>query len=122
MSKIVLWVSDLDAQIDFYSRLFNVTDVYRDGGFADVTDGTNSVLLHKLPDEYSAATPLTAQLKTQDEVAIKPVFTVVSIADAKERVAHTFGSFSEQSNSYGAFTYQDAIDPEGNVIQLQQAN
>lgn len=122
MSKIVLWVSDLDAQVDFYSNLFGVNGAYRDGGFAEVTDGLNSVLLHKLPDEYSVATPLTKQLPTQDEVAIKPVFTVGDIAEARGRVAHTFATFSEASNTHGEFTYRDAVDPEGNVIQLQQRN
>lgn len=122
MTKIVLWASDIDAQIEFYSRLFDVSDAYRVDGFAEVTDGTNAVLLHQLPAEYRVATLLTAQLPVQDQVAIKPVFTVLSISEAKARVAHTFGSFSEASNTYGAFTYQDAVDPEGNVIQLQQAN
>ena len=122
MTKIVLWASDIDAQIEFYSRLFHVSDAYRVDGFAEVTDGTNAVLLHQLPAEYRATSPLSAQLPVQDQIAIKPVFTVSSIAEAKARVAHTFGSFSESSNTYGAFTYQDAVDPEGNVIQLQQAN
>ena len=122
MTKIVLWVSDFDAQIEFYSALFDVENCYRVEGFAEITDGVNSVLLHQLPLEYRAITPLTAQLPTLDEVAIKPVFTVASIAEAKSRVGNSFASFSEASNSFGAFTYQDVIDPEGNVIQLQQAN
>ena len=122
MSKIVLWVSDLDAQIDFYSSLFEVANPYRVDGFAEVADSTNSVLLHQLPAEYAAATPLTAQLAKQDEVAIKPVFTVANIEDAQSRTAHTFATFADQSASYGDFSYRDVVDPEGNVIQLQQRN
>lgn len=122
MSKIVLWVSDLDAQVEFYSRLFDVTSPYRVDDFAEVSDGTNSVLLHRLPAEYRATVPLTGQLTPQQEVAIKPVFTVGSIAAAQDRVDVGFATFSSSSNSHGAFTYRDAIDPEGNVIQLQQRN
>lgn len=122
MSKIVLWVSDLDAQIEFYSALFECDSPYRADGFASVTGGTNEVLLHQLPAEYRAATPLTKQLTAQEEVAIKPVFTVRSLDAAAERTAATFGQFAAAKNTYGDFTYQDAVDPEGNVIQLQQAN
>ncbi|MDE2386607.1 MAG: hypothetical protein KGL77_02790 [Actinomycetales bacterium] len=122
MSKIVLWVSDLDAQVDFYSRLFDVAHAYSDAGFAEVTDGTNSVLLHQLPAEYAAATPLTAQLSAQDEVAIKPVFTIANIEDAHVRTADSFATFADKTAVYGDFTYRDVVDPEGNVIQLQQRN
>ena len=122
MSKIVLWVSDLEAQLDFYSSLFGVTNPHREQGFAEVADSTNSVFLHQLPAEYAAATPLTAQLNKQDEVAIKPVFTVANIEDAQSRTAHTFAAFANQSASYGDYTYRDVVDPEGNVIQLQQRN
>jgi predicted enzyme related to lactoylglutathione lyase len=122
MSKIVLWVSDLNAQVDFYSRLFDVAHAYRDAGFAEVTDGENSVLLHQLPADYAAPTPLTAQLAVQDEVAIKPVFTVANIQDAHARTAETLATFADKTASHGEFTYRDVVDPEGNVIQLQQRN
>lgn len=122
MSKIVLWVSDLDAQVDFYSRLFDVAHAYRDAGFAEVSDATNSVLLHQLPAEYAAATPLKSQLPVQDEVAIKPVFTVANMQDAQARTAESLATFADKTSTHGDFTYRDVVDPEGNVIQLQQRN
>jgi catechol 2,3-dioxygenase-like lactoylglutathione lyase family enzyme len=122
MSKIVLWVSDLDAQVDFYTRLFDVAHAYRDAAFAEIADGTNSVLLHRLPAKYAATAPLTAQLSVQDEVAIKPVFTVANIQDAHARTADTFATFADKTATHGEFTYRDVVDPEGNVIQLQQRN
>lgn len=120
MTKIVLWVSDLEAQITFYSKLFDVDAPAASSDFAEVSGGGNSALLHKLPAEYSAATPLTKQLSVQDESAIKPVFTVESISAAQQRTSDTFATFAAAKNTYGDFEYQDVVDPEGNVIQLQQ--
>ena len=120
MTKIVLWVSDLDAQIEFYSRLLDAKISHQSDGFAEVASGSNSVLLHQLPEQYRAPVPLIAQLATQDEVAIKPVFTVESLDASRQRIEGTFGSFAATKNTYGEFTYQDVADPEGNVIQLQQ--
>lgn len=120
MTKIVLWVSDLAAQIEFYSKLLDANIAHESDGFAEVSSATNSVLLHHLPEQYRAQVPLAAQLATQDEVAIKPVFTVESLEASRQRTAGTFGSFADTKNTYGEFTYQDVVDPEGNVIQLQQ--
>jgi catechol 2,3-dioxygenase-like lactoylglutathione lyase family enzyme len=120
MSKVVLWVSDLKAQIDFYSKLFDVKRGFIGDDFAEVSCESNSVLLHTLPEEYRAETPLAAQLRHQTEVAIKPVFTVSNLAAAQNRVADTFATFSPGTIDFGPFVYQDVVDPEGNVIQLQQ--
>ncbi len=119
MRKVVLWASDLAAQINFYSLLFDVAPGFVGDGFAEVSSELNSVLLHVLPEEYRAVTPLTAQLTHQTEVAIKPVFTVNDLATAEKRIAGTLGTFSAGTISYGNFIYQDVVDPEGNVIQLQ---
>ena len=120
MSKIVLWVSDLPAQTEFYLALFDgaVSNASRE--FAQVSGSGNSVLLHLLPEDYRHETPLTAQLPKQSEVAIKPVFEVDDIPAAIKRTAHTLATFADQSATYGDFIYLDVVDPEGNVIQLQQ--
>ena len=89
-------------------------------GFAEVSSDFNAVLLHLLPEEYRAVTPLSTQLSHQTEVAIKPVFTVDDLAAAERRIVGTLGTFSDGTISYGKFIYQDVVDPEGNVIQLQQ--
>lgn len=122
MTKIALWVSDMDAQIHFYSRLFDVTAPMPAGGFASVANDENAVLLHQLPSEYAAEVPLESQLPQQSEVAIKPVFRVDSIDVAIARVAASFATFTDETAIHGGFTYVDGCDPEGNVIQLEQAN
>ena len=120
MSKIVLWVSDLAAQADFYGKLLGAQVISSTDGFAELTDHINTVLLHLLPSEYREATPLEAGLPAQEEVAIKPVFSVASIAEAKLAVAGTFARFGDSVATYGDYNYLDVIDPEGNVIQLQE--
>jgi catechol 2,3-dioxygenase-like lactoylglutathione lyase family enzyme len=120
MTKIVLWVSDMDAQIAFYSKLLSLDVVARESGFTELSYESNSVLLHQLPDEYRAIVPLTAQLAPQDEVAIKPVFIVANLARARQSVHGTLGSVQSGENTYGDSTYLDVVDPEGNVIQIEQ--
>ncbi|MEN9962078.1 MAG: hypothetical protein RIS66_491 [Actinomycetota bacterium] len=120
MTKIVLWVSDLEAQIAFYSNLLELELVGREAGFAELTGPGNSVMLHELPMEYRAPVPITAQLQAQTEVAIKPVFLVEDLDAARERLAGTFATAAAEAFTHGHSIYLDVIDPEGNVIQLEQ--
>lgn len=120
MSKIVLWVSDIKAQQDFYEKLLGVSNSYTTEGFCSVTHDSNSVLLHELPREHAAEVPLTHQLKVEEEVAIKPVFIVNSIDEAIQSIAETFATIQGSKSSYGSSTYQDIVDPEGNVIQIEE--
>lgn len=120
MTKIVLWVSDLDAQIAFYSSLLELELVGRESGFAELTGQGNSVMLHELPLEYRATVPLIDQLPAQTEVAIKPVFQVDDLDTARDRLAGTLASAAAETFTHGQSSYLDVVDPEGNVIQLEQ--
>jgi predicted enzyme related to lactoylglutathione lyase len=114
MSKIVLWVSSIQKQTDFYSDLFGVARMEANGDFFEVSSGQNSVLLHLLPEEFRAS-----EFKKREDQPIKPVFEVSNISEALTRIT---GHRSEigQPATYGNFIYQDLVDVEGNVIQLQQ--
>jgi len=120
MSKVVLWVSDLDAQMCFYADLLGLAVDMRDEGFAELSNAVNSVLLHELPIEYRAVVPLIEQLPAQDEVAIKPVFLVDDIEAARVRAKGSIATFPRDEVTHGTAKYLDVVDPEGNVIQLEQ--
>ena len=120
MSSIVLWVSDIEAQTIFYSELFGIPAPISVNGFANVSDGKNAVLVHQLPEEFRAQVPLTKQLEVQEQVAIKPIFTLVSINEALQRSRNSCATFASESLKHGDYEYLDAVDPEGNVIQIRQ--
>jgi predicted enzyme related to lactoylglutathione lyase len=117
MSRIVLWVSDINHQADFYSALFDASPKSSTAEYSEISDGHNAVLLHALPEQYR--TPAAA-LQVQEEVAIKPIFSVSNIEDAQSRVARFNVRFGSRKNIYGDIAYLDCIDPEGNVIQLSE--
>lgn len=120
MSKIVLWVSDMDAQIDFYANLLGLKVEMLNDGFAALSSETNTLLLHELPIDYRAAVPIVSQLPALEEVAIKPVFLVDNIAVARGAVEGSLATFPRDQLVHGSSTYLDVIDPEGNVIQIEQ--
>ncbi len=120
MSKIVLWVSDLNHQAEFYAALLAAPISSSGPEFAEVSDGQNSVLIHLLPEQYRTSISAGEVAEVREEAAIKPVFKVSDIDDARSRVEKYSVRFGSEKNIYGDIVYLDCIDPEGNVIQLCQ--
>lgn len=120
MTKIVLWVSDLAAQTSFYMELLDAVVGEESDGFRQLISNRSEILLHELPEPYRLPVPLTKATPAQEEVAIKPVFPVISIEAAKQRVKSSLAVFAKETNVFAGQLYQDVIDPEGNVIQLEQ--
>lgn len=117
MSTIVLWVSDIERQREFYSALFDTTPRNSSSEFSEVSDNQNCVLLHLLAEPFRI---YLNDIQVQDKVAIKPVLAVKDIDKAQSRIASFKVNFGSERNTYGDFTYLDCIDPEGNVIQLRE--
>ena len=120
MSRIVLWVSDLNHQAEFYAALLAAPISSGGPEFAEVRDGQNSVLIHLLPEQYRTSINAGEVAEVREEVAIKPVFMVSDIDAARSRVEKYNVRFGSETNVYGDIAYLDCIDPEGNVIQLSQ--
>jgi hypothetical protein len=120
MSRIVLWVSDLNHQAEFYAALLAAPISSGGPEFAEVSDGQNSVLIHLLSEQYRSSTKGGEAAEVREEAAIKPVFMVSDIDAARSRVEKYSVRFGSETNVYGDIAYLDCIDPEGNVIQLSQ--
>lgn len=107
MSQIVLWVSDLNRSVDFYSKLFKTEDCYLSDGFASVKGGGNEVLLHLLPEQYRSEPSLG------EENPIKPIFEVQQLADFAQLLRGEVASHVD-------WNYADLADPDGHIIQLRE--
>ena len=118
MSTIVLWVSDINRQANFYSALLEAPIISKSDEFCAVGDEKNSVLLHLLPEQFRVQPG--SLVPVQEEVAIKPVFTVASIEDAVARATINEIRTLGEAKSYNGIAYLDCIDPEGNVIQISE--
>jgi predicted enzyme related to lactoylglutathione lyase len=116
MSTVVLWVSDINREANFYSALLDAPLADQSAEFCAVRNEKNSVLLHLLPEQYRV--PTGSLLPAQEEVAIKPVFAVASIETATARAASHEIRIMGDVKTYGDVSYLDCVDPEGNVIQI----
>jgi predicted enzyme related to lactoylglutathione lyase len=114
MTTIVLWVSNLENSVKFYSALFEAKHPYTSEGFASVEGNGNEVLLHLLPPEYRS------EPSYGENNPIKPVFEVVSLDKAKLAAGSNGGRIKSEIQEHGAWKYSDGNDPDGNIIQVRE--
>ncbi len=114
MTTVVLWVSDLDRSVTFYSALFEDNSPYRTEGFASVSGFGNEVLLHLLPEEYRQQPTLG------EDNPIKPVFDVQSLDKARLAAGRSGGRIKSEIMEHNNWSYADGNDPDGNIIQVRE--
>jgi predicted enzyme related to lactoylglutathione lyase len=114
MSTVVIWVSDLEKSVNFYSALFEDNSPYRSLEFASVQGLGNEVLIHLLPEQYRSEPTLG------EENPIKPVLDVQSIDKARLAAGRTGGKIKSQVMEHNNWTYADGNDPDGNIIQVRE--
>jgi predicted enzyme related to lactoylglutathione lyase len=117
MSTTVLFVEDLMRSANFYAALLGADLTDRSDTFVRVTNDSSELLIHKIP----GSVPDEAYAP-REEVAMKPVYFVGSIDAARAVVAQLGGRVYDASTvaTYGNVHYCDAVDPEGNIIQLAE--
>jgi predicted enzyme related to lactoylglutathione lyase len=117
MSTTVLFVDGLTQSANFYAALLGGELLDQSPTFVRVASDSSEVLIHQIP----GATP-EASYQTREGAAMKPVYFVASINSARTSVANLGGRVYDASTvaTYGNVNYCDAVDPEGNVIQLAE--
>jgi predicted enzyme related to lactoylglutathione lyase len=115
MTTVVIWVSDLDRSVNFYSALFEDNAPYRLAEFASVSGLGNEVLIHLLPEQYRSEPTLG------EDNPIKPVFDVHSIDKARLAAGRTGGRIKSEVSEHNNWTYADGNDPDGNIIQVRES-
>lgn len=120
MTSIVLWVENLDTAKSFYQRLLSAELVDDTPTFVRVASSTNEVLLHLVPEQYREG--ISAPPELRETAAIKPIFRVASIEQARTSVAALAGRVysAETEQVYAGMRYCDGFDIEGNVFQLAE--
>lgn len=114
MTTIVLWVSNLERSVQFYSAVFEAKHPYISEGFASVEGNGNEVLLHLLPEEYRS------EATSGEDNPIKPVFEVMSLDKAKLAAGGNGGRIKSEIQEHGPWKYSDGNDPDGNIIQVRE--
>lgn len=119
----VIYATDLDRLAEFYAGALQFQIVMRDSQHVVLTANSFELVLLK---RESAANPVesdsTIPRPRRSEAAVKPVFVIDSIASARVAAPPLGGIVNAVAHEWRFGPYQvcDALDPDGNVLQLRQ--
>ena len=117
---VLIYALDLERLSSFYEHLLGMRVLAADAEHRVLESDDIQLIVHAIPPEYAVGVTVAAPPEPRSEQAIKPFFTVPSLARA-EADAAAFGGFvfGPQWDGPG-FRVRNACDPEGNVIQFRE--
>jgi predicted enzyme related to lactoylglutathione lyase len=106
----------------FYERILGAVVVHADAEHRVLRSADAQLLIHAIPEQYSADIIIASPPKAREEQAIKPFFTVQSL-DSAERAADQCGGRAVGPVWPGpGMRVRNFCDPEGNIIHLREMN
>ena len=121
-AELVIYVQRLEPMRAFYVGCLGLEAVERDDTTAMLRSEAWTLHLVTAPAAVAATIELSDPPRRRAETPLKPVFEVAGIEALRGRIAELGGRLDprERGRSFGGALRLDALDPEGNVIQLLQ--
>jgi catechol 2,3-dioxygenase-like lactoylglutathione lyase family enzyme len=123
-AELVIYVQRLESMRAFYGACLGLAAVEQDDTTAMLRSDGWTVHLVKVPAAVAASIELSDPPRRRAETPLKPVFEVTEIEALRGLIAELGGRLDppEHGRSFGGAVRLDALDPEGNVIQLLKAS
>ena len=119
----VLFAKDIAVVARFYRELLGMTVVHEDAGIMVLESALCQLVVHGIPKRIAARIEITTPPALREDVAVKLVFPVASLAAARQAAPALGGKVGPKSREFTArgFVACDGHDPEGNVLQLRES-
>ena len=119
-SGVLIYAKQLDSMSAFYQRVLAAREVHADAQHRVLRSADAELILHAIPPHIAAEICIESPPLPREEQAIKPFFTVASLAEA-ERVAVACGGRVHGPIWPGpGLRVRNVCDPEGNILHLRE--
>jgi len=113
MSRLILFVSDLDAMVNFYREKLGLAVISGEGtGFVCLDGGGCQLALHELPGGGKEKNP-----PPREDSYLKFVFYSKTVEEDAAKLKNQDVRMREIVR-FGSIIMCDGIDPEGNIFQI----
>lgn len=121
-ASAVLYALDVARATRFYTAVVGMECVGDEETFAVLVSDVLELAVVRIPDEIAATIAIADPPVRREETPIKLVLEVTSIAAARAVAAAHGGSVDPATEEWqwGDDVVCDAVDPEGNVVQLRE--
>lgn len=118
--EAILYVRDLERVAGFYEACLGLRRLQAGEGYCGLeADGFTLWLVRGRESSTPNHSP-TSPPRRRSQVAVKLCFTVQNLNAIRSVIADAGGQFDEHVWTFGGYHRCDAVDPEGNIIQVLQ--
>jgi predicted enzyme related to lactoylglutathione lyase len=116
----LIYALQLDRMVAFYAQVLAMRPLLQDAEHAVLQNADAQLVLHAIPPAYADGIVIDTPPKPRDTQAIKPFFTVASLAQASLDTQQLGGGMLPPAWDGPGFRALNAFDPEGNIVQLRE--
>ena len=117
---LFIYAKDLERVVRFYVGLLGMVRLHTDSDICVLQSPDIQLVIHLIPPAYAANITITVPPKPREDTALKFFVTVPSLAQARALATTLGGSVAEPTWDGPGFRACNAVDPEGNILQVRE--
>ena len=117
---LFIYAKDLEQVVNFYVGLLGMVRLPTDADICVLESPDIQLVIHRIPPAYAVNIAITVPPTPREDTALKFFFTVPSLAQARTLATTLGGSVAEPTWDGPGFRACNAVDPEGNILQLRE--
>lgn len=122
VAAAVVYAKDVTRLSSFYTHVAGLSLAHAEGGFHTLESPALQLFVVAMHGDIAARVHVTQPPARRENTALKFVFPVPSLHDARRAAAERGGALkqAEAEWAFGGHRYCDGHDTEGNVFQLRE--
>ena len=117
---VLLYPKDLLAVSAFYEQVLGARVLHADDEHRVLQSPDIQLIIHAIPREYASAVVIETPPRPREDQAIKPFFTVDSLAATEPIVERLGGRLHGPVWPGPGMRVRNVCDPEGNIVHLRE--
>lgn len=117
---VLFYAKQLEAMSAFYEQMLGARVLHADAEHRVLQSPDVQIIIHAIPPAYAADIVIAVPPVPREEQAIKPFFTVGSLAGAQATAERLGGQVCGPAWDAPGLKVRNVCDPEGNIIHLRE--
>jgi catechol 2,3-dioxygenase-like lactoylglutathione lyase family enzyme len=117
VATVIVFVKDVARMRAFYGGVLGLEVLEEQHGWVLLDGGGCRLALHAIPEAIARGITIEDPPRAREDTAVKVAFHAPDVAAARERLAAA-GVAMGEVRTFGAVSFCDGVDPEGNVFQI----